>query len=332
MNFNELDNDIALERQIRLILSSLGSEVIIGNDYFNFRCPVCGDSKKSKSKKRGYILKKKKPWIYFCHNCFYKKTVVAWMKEFFPIHYKDFYREIVRAKEQNRQKPLPKIENPKPRKKFDEKEQTKFFIPIKKGVTPLFTKAIRTCIDRKIPEEVWSKWYVSIGGMYNNRLIIPFLDNNKKIYYYQGRSLYDYIQPKYLSRKGDFNSIYNYFLVDKEKPVVILEGPIDSIFVENSIALTGVKTEDKKLSEFPHKRYLIDFDATTTETRKKTMELLGKGEYVFCWKKFMKAFNLPMKEKWDINDAIIHLNIEKFTYSELEPFFTNSLFDKVFFI
>ena len=179
---------------------------------------------------------------------------------------------------------------------------------------------------------MWSKWFVSTGGMYNNRLIIPFFDREGKIYYYQGRALYDYIQPKYLSRKGDFNSIYNYFLVDKDSPVVILEGPIDSIFVENSIALTGVKTEDKKLSEFPHKRFLIDFDATTEETRKKTIELLGKGEYVFCWKKFMKALDLPMKDKWDINDVCIHLNREKFAYSELEPFFTNSLFDKVFFI
>lgn len=332
MNFNELDNDIALERQIRLILSSLNSKIIEGDNYYNFRCNVCGDSQKSKSKKRGYILKRKKPWIFYCHNCFYKKPVISWIKEFFPIHFKDFYREIVRAKNQQKSKPLPKIEAPKNLKKFDEKEQTRYFISIKKGITPIFAKAIRTCIDRKIPEEIWSKWFVATGGMYANRLIIPFYDDKGKIYYYQGRALFDYIQPKYLSRKGDFNSIYNYFLVDKDKPVVVLEGPIDSIFVENSIALTGVKTEDKKLKEFPHKRYLIDFDNETEETKKKTIELLSKGEYVFCWKKFMKAYNLPMKEKWDVNEAIIHLQKDFFTFKELEPFFTNSIFDKVFFI
>ena len=180
MRFNELDNEIALERQIRLILSSFGSDVIPIDQGYNFRCNVCGDSKKSKSKKRGYILKKRKPWIFFCHNCFYKKPVTVWMKEFFPIHYKDFYREIIRAKEQSKTKPLPKIANPTPRKKFNEREQTRFFIPIQKGITPLFAKAIRTCIDRKIPEEVWSKWFVATGGIYANRIVIPFYDDKEK--------------------------------------------------------------------------------------------------------------------------------------------------------
>ena len=73
-------------------------------------------------------------------------------------------------------------------------------------------------------------------------------------------------------------------------------------------------------------------DNITQDTKKKTIELLSKGEYVFCWNKFLKAFNLPMKEKWDINDVCIFLNRGKFSYEELEPFFTNSVFDKVFFI
>lgn len=329
MNFNDYDNEIALERQIRLILNTL-KNVTEGYNYYNFRCHICGDSKKSKSKKRGYILKQHKPWVYYCHNCFYKKPVLSWMKEFFPIHYKDYFREVLREKK-DKVNPLPKVEIKKVKKIDDEKDQVKYFIPIKKGITPAFAKAVRMCLDRKIPEEIWSKWYVAIGGKYSNRMIIPFFDQNNKIYYYQGRSLFGQ-DPKYLSRKGKYNNIYNYYIVDKNKPVIILEGCIDSIFVENSVAMTGVKIEDKKLKEFPHKRYLIDFDNETEETKKKTIELLSKGEFVFCWKKFMKAFNLPIKSKWDINDVCIHLNREKFAYSELEPFFTNSLFDKVFFI
>jgi len=321
------DNQIALERQIRLILSTF-KNVTENSDGYNFRCPICGDSKKSKSKKRCYILKSQTPFMIYCHNCFYKKPVVFWLKEFYPSYYKDYIKELF---QNERTQPLPKIENLKNKKEFEEKDHTKFFVPIKKGMTSSFAKAIRLCIDRKIPENIWSTWYVATGGMYNNRMIIPFFDNNGKIYYYQGRRLYDYIQPKYLSRKGDFNNIYNYFLVDRNKPVIVLEGPIDSIFVDNSIALTGVKTEDKKLSEFPHKRYLIDFDATK-ETREKTRKLLSEGNYVFCWKKFMKIFNLPMKEKWDINDVIIYLNRGRFTYEELQPYFTNSIYDKVFFI
>jgi len=332
MNFDEIAGaDIALERQLRLILSTLGN-VTEGYDYYQFRCNVCGDSQKNKSKRRGYILKKKQPYMYFCHNCFAKMTVLSWMKEFFPAYYKDYYREILRSNGDKKQKALPKISNPKIKKRSPEKDHTKFFIPIKKGITPLFAKAMRVCIDRKIPEEVWEKWFVSTGGMYHDRLIIPFFDKEDKIYYYQGRALKDGLTPKYLSRAGEHISIYNYYSVDKNKPVVVLEGPIDSIFVENSIAVTGVKIDDVRLKDFPHKRFLIDYDAETKDTKKKTIELLTRGEYVFNWKKFMKEYNLPSKAKWDINDVCLYLNKDKFLYEELEQFFTNSIFDKVFFV
>ena len=36
---------------------------------YNFRCPLCGDSKKNKSKARGYLYQKKSDLNYKCHNC-----------------------------------------------------------------------------------------------------------------------------------------------------------------------------------------------------------------------------------------------------------------------
>ena len=39
-------------------------------DYlFNFRCPVCGDSKKSKTKARAYLYRVKNDMFFKCHNC-----------------------------------------------------------------------------------------------------------------------------------------------------------------------------------------------------------------------------------------------------------------------
>lgn len=333
MKFNEFEKQIALERQIRLVLSTIEGGVIEGSDYFQFRCPICGDSKKSKSKKRGYILKRKKPFMYYCHNCFIKMPVEKWLKEFYPAYYKDYYSEILLSNgSKKKQKPLPKVKNPTIKKRKPEQEHTKHFVPILKGSNNLFEKAINLCEERKIPKEVWTKWFVATGGMYKNRLIIPFFDNNGKIYYYQGRSLLPNMEPKYLSRAGDYISIYNYYHADVSKPVVVLEGPIDSIFVENSVAVTGVKIEDKNLKKFPQKRWLIDYDRDTDDTLKKALELLSKGEYVFCWKKFMKVHHLLQRPKWDMNDLVLHLGKDKFTYEELEPFFTNSLYDKVLFI
>jgi hypothetical protein len=322
MNFNELDNDIALERQIRLILSTF-QNVTVTQDYYLFRCNICGDSKKSKYKRRGYILKTKHPYMYFCHNCFAKMSVVKWMKEYFPIHYKDYYRELVRTKEQN-VKPLPKIKNPIVKKNNEEKGQTKFFIPIKEGITPLFVKAVLTCIDRRIPEEVWSKWFVSIGGIYNNRMIIPFYDDKNKIYNYQGRALYNEMTPKYLTRKGEHNCIYNYYLVNKNKPVICFEGIIDCLMVPNSIAICGAN-KDVDLSIFKEVYYLLDNDETGKQ-RSKT--LLQQGKSVFIWKKFAKNFEYKVK---DLNELCIKIN-KTFEFEELKPYFSNSLFDEVFFI
>ncbi len=36
---------------------------------FNFRCPVCGDSKKSKTKARAYLYRVKNDMFFKCHNC-----------------------------------------------------------------------------------------------------------------------------------------------------------------------------------------------------------------------------------------------------------------------
>jgi len=255
------------------------------------------------------------------------------MKEFFPSYYKNYYSEILRSNDDKKEKKkLPKLKNPKVRKRNPEKKDVQYFIPIKKGKSELFEKAITLCTLRNIPEEIWSTWFVAIDGTYKNRLIIPFYDDKGKIYFYQGRSLNEYMTTKYLSRAGDYNSIYNYYNVDKNVPVIILEGLIDSIFVENSIAITGVKIEDDRINDFENRRFLIDYDCVTQDTRKKVISLLIKGEYVFNWKKFIKKHKLPEREKWDVNDVCLYLKKDKFTYKELEPFFTNSIYDKVFFV
>lgn len=343
MNFNKyIHNEFALERQLKIILSVHFSNTFEKSDYYNLRCNVCGDSKKSRNKKRGYILKRKKPWMYYCHNCNCEMPVEKWMKEYFPSYYKDYLREIlseVKTKE-------VVVKNPEIRHKNnesidEEKQNTKFFVPILKGTGELFDIAKEFCHSRLIPESIWHKWFVATNEMYKNRIIIPFYDADNKIYYYQGRSLYDYMIPKYLSRKDpscNLNSIYNFYNIDKTKPVVILEGPIDSLFINNAVAITGLKIKDEKLQEnlnsLPRRYYLLDNDE---DARKKNLQLLEScinsyyGEHVFMWDKFLKANNYPFVK--DINELCIRIQKRnQFTFEELEPFFTNKLYDKIYFM
>jgi hypothetical protein len=323
MGQRQFEDNIALDRQIRLILSTF-QNVTVNDNYYQFRCNVCGDSKKSKSKKRAYILKNKQPYMMYCHNCFYNKPVFIWMKEFFPAYYKSYISEILTNKQ--KVKPLPKIENPKVKKRSPEKEYTKFFIPIKKGITPLFAKAIRTCIDRNIPESIWEKWYVSTGGMYHDRLIIPFYDDKNKIYNYQCRALYDNMSPKYLTRVGNHNCVYNYFNVNKMKPVVCFEGIIDSLFVENAVAICGANKK-VDLSSFQSLYYCLDNDETG---KQRSIDLLIRSEKVFLWNKFIKENNFPNVK--DLNELCVKINKPNFSFKELEKYFTNSIYDKVYLV
>lgn len=328
MNFNSLDSDIALERQIRQILSTF-QNVNVTQEYYQFRCEICGDSNTHKNKKRGYILKKKKPWVYYCQKCGYSKSVLMWMKEYHPLNYKDYFREILQqTSDKVKSNPLPKIENPKIRPRSIEQEHTKFFIPIMARVTPLAALAVKLCTDRLIPEVVWTKWFVAVDGKYKNRLVIPFFDNNGKIYNYQCRALYDYMIPKYLNRIGDkLNFVYNWYNVDKDTPVIVFEGIIDSIMMENSIAICGANKE-VDLSKFANLHYLLDNDETG---KKVSIKLLQEGKSVFIWQNFLKENNYPIVK--DINELCINLNkTNKFTFDELKPYFTKSIYDEIFLL
>lgn len=322
----EVDN-INLVQQIRFILSThFQGKYKETSQHFNFRCNVCGDGT-SKHKKRGFILKGKNPIIYYCHNCKASMTAIRWMKTYYPQSYREYISEQLKNNK-------PKVEQIPEIEVYKEKDDLKFFIPILKGKTEIFQKAIQQCEERLIPIEVYSKWYVCTGGdNFKNRMIIPYFDNKGKVYNYQGRAINKQI-PKYNSRKSvyrQYNNIYNFFNVNRDNPVIIFEGVINSLFVENSVAITGIKrTSDAKLLEFDQRYFIVDADATGYE---KSLRLLEAGEYVFLWKQFILDFKLPIREKWDFNDVAIFLNKkDKWTFKELEKYFTNSIYRQLEFI
>jgi hypothetical protein len=315
-------NVFAMDSVIRSLLSAKFQNNRQLGDKYNFRCNICGDSKKNKTKKRGYILKNRNPWVYYCQNCQASMSVTRWLKTYFP----EYWKEYLSLSCKNQSKETPKLNIPKVL--YNEKNDLKHFVPILKGESDLFKKAIELCQARLIPEDTWKKWYVAEGGRFKNRLIIPYFDDKEKIYNYQARRLLEDMEPKYISRIGDhWNKIYNYYKADKEKPVIIFEGVIDSEFVENSIAASGLsKVFDPKIFEFKKRYFLLDSDK---DAQKKNLQLLKNGEFIFRWKLFIKDLELPNREKWDINEVNLYLKkSEKWKFSKLEKYFTNSIYLK----
>lgn len=325
-----------LERYIGQIMSGFFPESKRGSrsGHWNFRCNVCGDSNKKKSKKRAWILTNKTPWMFYCHNCFESIPAEYWMKLYFNSFYQEYRKEVFKI--DIGIKGITQTAPPPARKEltgaeYNEYKDARYFKPIFSSNDEIFQIARKECARRLIPLDVWKKWFVAVDGRYKDRLVIPYYDKEGKIYSYQCRSLRGQ-DPKYLSRIDNTDNIYNYYNVDPTKPVIILEGAIDSIFIENAIGCTGLKIPDERINKFPYRYYLLDKDEAGLE---KSVELLNMREYVFMWKKFLRAFNVPFicSEKDDINALIMKMKMQvPLTFEKLKPFFTNNIFDRTHFV
>jgi len=320
-------NIFAMDNVIRSVLSAKFERYRMLGDKYNFRCNVCGDSKKNKTKKRGYILKNRNPWVFYCQNCQASMSVTRWLKSYFPEYWKEYLTLSCRSNttEKPQHPAMPEVI-------YNEKKDLKTFVPILKGNSDMFKTAIDLCQNRLISENIWKHWYISEEGYFKNRLIITYLDDKGKIYNYQGRALVKGLEPKYNSRIGTtWNKIYNYYNANKDMPVMITEGVIDSLFLENSIAVSGLrKVFDPKVFEFKKRYYLLDSDE---DAQKKNIQLLEHGEFVFRWKLFIKDLGLPSQEKWDINLVNTTLKrSEPWKFSELQKYFTDSIYLKGEFI
>jgi len=320
-----IDEDI-LERHVKIVLNSYFEDVFETSDYYNVRCNICGDSDKDVYKKRGFLLKTSDPWVFYCHNCNTSTTVVKWLKDHFTVNYKNLMIDIMRNR---RNDPYydDKDYNFKQKKGASDRDEKEDTIGFKKLTK--FQDCVDYCVGRGIPKEVYSKWYYCTSGIYNGRIIITFRNDKGKVHYYQGRSFNNKNGVKYLSRFGDHNSIYNYYNVDPELPVMILEGPIDSVFVENSIAVTGLKLKGEELDKFKRRYFILDNDKSGY---KEAVKLLQKRSWVFNWKKFLKDH--PCKgEIKDVNDFILNntCGITKLTWDIVGKYFTNKPMDKIYF-
>lgn len=337
MNDNIFYDEYLIVDYIESALTRCDNVVRKGLGY-NFRCNVCGDSQKSKKKRRGHILKNKKGiWIFNCFNCSTGMGATFWLKKFFPEEYSSYIKAVLSKKTPENKTKFKFKEEPI---KIVKKVPKYPFIPI----TSIENKKIledaqKVCIDRKIPEQIWKKFYVCDESPkskeeidYKGRMIIPFYRNcDNKIYYFSGRSLYGQ-EPKYKGAPGE-KKIYNIYNVDKSKPVIILEGMIDSMFVDNSVALVGLQFGDDffdKIKDIQKPYFLLDSDAPG---RKKASRLLKEGNFVFNWRAFLKDNGLYESEKYDINQVYLLLNRERnFEFEELEKYFTNSYRDIVWYI
>jgi len=225
------------------------------DDLYQFRCPLCGDSFKDKTKCRGFIYRKSNDYFYMCHNCgvsttfynFLKQVDPNLVKEYALERYKDTSPNIVEKKKETLviKSAVPKFKKTLPIPKISSLPDDHY--------AKIYVK------NRLIPEAYWSELYyaddykkfVNVDmkiekSLYDNdkRLVIPFYDKDNKLIGFQGRTLSD-SKMRYITIKLDENSPKAFGLnkIDEDDLIYVVEGPIDSLFLKNSIAITSSNLE-----------------------------------------------------------------------------------------
>ena len=85
--------DLVDSKYIGLVSSRLEKFKRVKGDLYNFRCPLCGDSKKHKNKARGYVYPLKADMNYKCHNCGASSTFSNFLKQIDPTLHKQYTME-----------------------------------------------------------------------------------------------------------------------------------------------------------------------------------------------------------------------------------------------
>jgi transcription elongation factor Elf1 len=285
-----------------------------GDNLWNFRCPYCGDSQKSKTKARGFVFRKKNDLFFKCHNCDTGASLSNLIKYVDSNLHNDYIME--------RYKKGVQTTAPSPEFKFNAPVfRKKSVLKCLQSIQELSPNhPARGIVEqRKIPPKCFNELYLcksfykftnslipnkfpSLDGDHP-RLLIPFRDEKGEVFAYQGRA-FGKEQPKYITIKldDDKDKIFGLDKVDKNKSIFVVEGPLDSLFLDNCIAVAGADFSKPlsiggRLITNEELTVIYDNEPRNREINKQIEKTIEQGRNVCLWPD-------SIKHK-DINDMII---------------------------
>ena len=273
-------------------------------DLYNFRCPYCGDSQKRRNKARGYLFKIKNNFTYKCHNCGVGRSLANFLKDQDTHLYDQYIME--KFKEGSTGKgtatPNPKLVFSKP--KFVKKD-----IDLEKISELNNSHPARVYLEQRSIKDLDYFYYCPKFKEWTNnrkrtfdtlrqdspRIIIPFKDKDGNLFGYQGRSLAPKAKLRYITIMLDEDQpkIFGLDRVKTDEPIYIVEGPFDSIFIKNSVAMAGSDADIRTFGWSNH-IWVFDNEPRNREIVARISKSIDRGDKVIIWPK-----NIQQK---DIND------------------------------
>ena len=287
----------------------------------NCRCPICGDSQKNKSKARGFFYQKADSYFYKCHNCNHSCNLYNFLNHVSSQLAKEYSLERWKCGNDMFKKLKKKPE-------FKTKDRILDHV---KCITelPETHDIVKFVNMRIIPKQYWRYLYYSSNfGSFmkkldadtnvmvgkEERLVIPFFNEEGNVVAVQGRSINFKDESnarktaKYITVKHD-KSIdrlwYGMWRADPKKRIYVVEGPIDSMFLQNSVAMVGAGALEvlPKRFKYSSMTFVLDNEPRNPQICSYVEKLINMGKEVCIWPK-----NISEK---DINDLAYKMSTRK---------------------
>lgn len=285
-------------------------------------CPICREGNSWNRKRRLYYIPT--DHVICCHNCGWYGDTLKWIIEVSGQTYSEIVNDINKnefnvvdistlSAEKVQLPDVPSL--PRDSINLGSSEQVSYYSDnkiVQLAVEYINKRRLNTAVNKP------GGLYLSLTDpVHKNRLILPSYENNKVVYYQTRSLLEDDDRPKYLSKMSADRNVFGIENVTDVYPYIyIFEGPIDSFFVENGVAIYGIQEKSKNsLTQHQHeilsniyymnKIWVLDNQHVDQASNLKSRMLLQKGERVFIWPRGLEQFKdfNEMCIKYELNEV-----------------------------
>lgn len=276
---------------------------------YNFRCPFCGDSQRRANIGRGFFFLYKGQYFFKCHNCNIGLSLRGFLKRINESLYREFQLDLLR---QDRPVTTPpsslaiteQVPHAQETAMFGFKRIPKSTLSLPSIASlPAHHLAVTYCRERQLPRAAWSHlyftdtwttWLTELGWSYSMpedhapRLILPWFDRAGTLLGAQARRLdvtgkaARYVT---LKRNDDAPKIYGWDRLDVQRPIYVVEGPIDSWFLPNCVAAMGsdlLHLHQHYLSNY-RAVYVWDNEPRNLDVSRHLHRAIAQGLHVVIW-------------------------------------------------
>ncbi len=280
-------------------------------------CPVCGDSKTNKFKTRFFFIQRDNNYTCFCHNCGYSNSLRGYLKEYNHAYYTEYLMDNLRERVGNKSVAYNKdLKNDKqetftslcldPLTSLDKISElsdehpgklycTQRLIPSNKLQLIYYSSAFTDWVN------TWNPNKFTTGMLDENRIILPFFSS--KTHEFFGCSARTILnkEPRYynilLEQEEDCPKFFGYDRVDTTREYCLVEGSIDSLFVDNCAAMNTLAVNLKQIKNKENCIIALDNQPRHKEVVKTMARLASNGFNICIWPE-------DIKEK-DVNQMVI---------------------------